>query len=101
MVNDSKDNKDMVHENETQAAPDEHARDLILSHQDAQAGGPDDISIGGEEDPGVGLESLVENLTEDLTEDRMESPVGAQANEQKNSTDSTAQPPLANQQKKQ
>ena len=58
-------------ENEAQA--DQHHRDLTLSHKDAQAGGPDDISIGGEEDPGVGLESLVEeNQTEDCTENHQQ-----------------------------
>jgi len=56
---------DLATEDETQAAPEPHNRDMTLSHKDAQAGGPGDISIGGEEDPGVGLESLVEeNQTE-------------------------------------
>jgi len=39
-----------------------HNRDLALSHKSAESGGPIDYSVGGEEDPGAGLESLVEVL---------------------------------------
>lgn len=34
-------------------------RDITLSHQEAQAGSPDDSAVCGEEDIGVGLEFLV------------------------------------------
>jgi len=37
-----------------------HETDAILTHKEAKAASPDDISVGGEEDPGVGLEDLVE-----------------------------------------
>lgn len=47
----------------TQTLPEQVARDMTLSHKDAQAGSPADVSVGGEEDPGAALESLV--VTED------------------------------------
>lgn len=34
-------------------------RDIVLSPQDAKAGGPAGESVTGEEDPGAGLEFLV------------------------------------------
>lgn len=34
-------------------------RDLILTHHEAEAGGPMDVAACGEEDPGAALESLV------------------------------------------
>ncbi|WP_330109851.1 hypothetical protein [Methylophaga thalassica] len=37
----------------------EDRRDLILTHQEALAGSPDDMAACGEEDIGVGLEFLV------------------------------------------
>jgi len=36
-----------------------HERDFCLSRHDAAAGGPADQSVTGEEDPGAGLEFLV------------------------------------------
>ncbi len=39
--------------------PPEHERDLKLSRKDAMGGSPSDVSVGGEEDAGVGLEFLV------------------------------------------
>ena len=63
---------DTACEHDAEANP--HHRDLKLSHKDAQAGGPDDISIGGEEDPGVGLESLVEESQTDLCADNHHQP---------------------------
>src|SRR5690606_7859974 len=43
---------------EEQAKPDED-RDLVLTHREAEAGGPPDGAACGEEDPGSGLEFLV------------------------------------------
>lgn len=40
-------------------APVNEERDLILTHQEAQGGSPDDIAACGEEDIGSGLEFLV------------------------------------------
>ncbi|HIC46993.1 MAG TPA: hypothetical protein EYM37_09755 [Methylophaga aminisulfidivorans] len=37
----------------------EEQRDLILTHQEALAGSPDDMAACGEEDIGAGLEFLV------------------------------------------
>lgn len=37
----------------------EDRRDLILTHQEALAGSPDDMAACGEEDIGAGLEFLV------------------------------------------
>lgn len=39
--------------------PNREQRDLILTHREAQAGGPDDMAACGEEDIGAGLEFLV------------------------------------------
>lgn len=39
--------------------PDDENRDIVLTHQEAEAGSPDDVAACGEEDPGAGLESLV------------------------------------------
>ncbi|WP_181898451.1 hypothetical protein [Alteromonas aestuariivivens] len=39
--------------------PDPHERDLTMSDEDAQASGPEDESVCGEEDPGSALEDLV------------------------------------------
>jgi hypothetical protein len=36
-----------------------HERDLVLTHHEAEAGGPMDVAACGEEDPGAALESLV------------------------------------------
>lgn len=38
---------------------DDRERDIVLSPQDAKAGGPAGESVTGEEDPGAGLEFLV------------------------------------------
>ncbi len=38
---------------------DDDSRDWTLSPEDASAGGPAGESVGGEEDPGAGLEFLV------------------------------------------
>lgn len=40
-------------------APVNEERDLILTHEEAQGGSPDDIAACGEEDIGSGLEFLV------------------------------------------
>ncbi len=37
----------------------EDKRDMMLSRKDARGGSPSDVSVGGEEDAGVGLEFLV------------------------------------------
>ncbi len=42
-------------------------RDLTLTRKDAKAGAPADESVGGEEDPGAGLEFLVKR--DDFHED--------------------------------
>jgi hypothetical protein len=39
--------------------------DFVLSHQEAEAASPEDIAVCGEEDPGEGLEFLVENDKKD------------------------------------
>ena len=36
-----------------------YERDLVLTHHEAEAGGPLDVAACGEEDPGAALESLV------------------------------------------
>lgn len=37
-----------------------HETDAVLTRKEARAASPDNISVGGEEDPGAGLEDLVE-----------------------------------------
>lgn len=37
-----------------------HEQDMILTPKEAEAASPEELSVCGEEDPGVGLESLVE-----------------------------------------
>ena len=37
-----------------------HEKDAVLTRKEAEAAGPDDLSVCGEEDPGVALEDLVE-----------------------------------------
>ena len=62
----------MANENETGSSPDlsykpsgkdvapvNEEREMVLNHQDAQAGSPDDIAACGEEDIGSALEFLV------------------------------------------
>lgn len=39
--------------------------DFVLSKQEAEAASPDDMAVCGEEDPGEGLEFLVENENKD------------------------------------
>ena len=50
------------------ASPEILTRDMTLSHKDAQAGSPADMSVGGEEDPGAALESLV--VTEETSAEK-------------------------------
>jgi len=47
------------HKNVEKAAQEKDRRDLILTHKEAQAGGPDNIAACGEEDIGASLEFLV------------------------------------------
>lgn len=37
-------------------------RDYVLTREEARGGSPSDISVGGEEDAGVGLEFLVRKI---------------------------------------
>jgi hypothetical protein len=37
-----------------------HQKDVVLTEKEAEVASPEDLSVGGEEDPGVGLEDLVE-----------------------------------------
>lgn len=43
-----------------QDTPLHHPRDFTLTRREARAGGPADMSVTGEEDPGAGLEFLVQ-----------------------------------------
>lgn len=49
--------------NDTQQHHD-HEKDIVLTHKEAKAASPDDFSVCGEEDPGEGLEGLVERNNE-------------------------------------
>lgn len=58
-MNKRTDKKNTTRKTREKKKPHKNKRDITLSPEDAKGGSPANVSVGGEEDAGAGLESVV------------------------------------------